>query len=127
MKLTRFVAERLEVVGLAPPRLVSASYLTLECSRCGLCQDARQVARSQAPEQFVCERCGETQDRNVCAAANLARRSVWLRLRVEEKRANVPEGERTPWERYAAQTPVEGLTSPASTSDLFPQKLRQRE
>jgi hypothetical protein len=40
------------------------------------------------------------------AAANIARKLAWLRHRGDQKRADVPDEERTSWEQYAAATPL---------------------
>ena len=70
------------------------------------------VARSGRPDLFVCAHCGAIQDRDVSAAANVARRLMWLRQRGAEKAAGIAEEKRTRWQEYADEHPVNDLRSP---------------
>lgn len=112
-KLARFIDERLEVAGLPHARQVSAYAISLDCLRCGARQDAGAVVKSEHPRQFVCAGCGETQDRDVSAAANVARRFVWLQQRGVERRAGIASEQRTTWETFAAAHPMLELRTPA--------------
>lgn len=111
-KLAKRIAERLEVAGLPPARRVSASYISRDCPRCGVRQDARMVAKSERPHQFDCEHCGESQDRDVSAAANIARRWVWMRQWSADKRTGIAVEQRMSWEEFARKYPVRDLHTP---------------
>ena len=118
-KLAKCIAERLELFGLPPARSVSASYISLDCPRCGARQDARTVAATAAaatadhPRQFVCQRCGASHDRDISAAANIARRLIWIRQRSADKQADLAAEQLVSWEEFAQTHPVSNLYSPA--------------
>lgn len=116
-KLAKCIAERLELLGLPPARSVSAAYISLDCPRCGARQDARTAvptaATAEHPRQFVCQRCGASYDRDISAAANIARRLIWIRQRSAGKQAGLAAEQLVSWEEFAQAHPVSNLYSPA--------------
>lgn len=111
--LSRATWQWAKEAGRPEPRQVSAYAISLDCPRCGARQDAGAVVKSEQPRQFVCAGCGETQDRDVSAAANVARRFVWLQQRGVEKHAGIASEQRTTWETFAAAHPMLELRTPA--------------
>ena len=119
-RLRQAVDQRLEVTGLPLVRVVSAAFLSQTCLHCGhraaenmRDPDAPRSGRTQE-RTFRCVRCGAIADVDVVAAANIARKLVWLQLRGEQKRAESAESERTTWDAYAGMHPLWPI-SPEST------------
>ncbi len=113
-RLAQLVDQRLEVAGLPLVRTVSGSYISQTCPACGHRDAANRAEGTDgggangAPQWrvFRCVRCGADGDVDTVAAANVARKLVWLRLRGVEKKAGVAESERTSWDAWAHAHPV---------------------
>jgi hypothetical protein len=101
--LQQAIDARLEVLGLPLARTVNAAFISRDCPQCGARQE---LVPTDQPGRFVCATCGFSGDRDLVAAANVARRFVWLRLRGEEKQAGIAKESREPWERFAARYPI---------------------
>jgi hypothetical protein len=101
--LQQAIDVRLEVLGLPIARTVSAAYIARDCPQCGARQ---QALMPEQPDAFLCATCAFHGDRDLVAAANIARKFVWLQLRSQQKRTGLPMEEREPWERFAATHPV---------------------
>ena len=110
-KLAKCIAERLELLGAPPARPVSAQYISQDCPRCGARQEPQERATAERPHMVVCQRCGESQDRDIRAAANVARRLVWIRQRSADKRAGVAAEQRLSWAEFAQTHPISDLRS----------------
>lgn len=98
------VEQRLELAGLPQVRLVSSSYISQTCLHCGH-RSARNRDQSDL-RLFRCQSCGMTANRDVVAAGNVARKHGWVTVRRYEKRADVPENERTTWDAYVSDHPL---------------------
>lgn len=110
-KLLLAVNARLPLVGLPPVRLVSPSYTSITCSRCGLVD--RHNRDPKARERFHCVGCGFVGDADVQAGINIARKAHWLDRRIAEAHADVPTVQRTPWATFVAELLVDAAQTEA--------------
>jgi IS605 OrfB family transposase len=98
-KLLSVIDAKLELAGLPPVRIVSAWHTSLTCSQCG---NISKESRSEEDRtQFKCIACGFEAHADVQAGVNIARKLLWLKLRSEEKRKELPVNKRTSWAAFA--------------------------
>jgi hypothetical protein len=113
------INQRLSLVGLPPIQTVGASYISQTCWTCGAVAPLERMPDGPGSDPRVvrCRTCGAQGDVDVIAAGNVARKLAWLRLRGEEKKASLPEGQRTPWAVYAARAPIVVRTLEETVAD----------
>lgn len=96
-KLLDIVNMKLNIAGLSPVIIVSPSFISLTCTQCGHIDEKNRVAPDW---NFKCIECSYEDHPDVLAGVNIVRKLMWLQLRGKQKKANMPEKERTPWPSF---------------------------